>query len=47
MEYEKTKAIFRDVGFNRAITTGVRKLNYYKVAELLLNENARRVFSAL
>lgn len=47
LEFEKTKSTFRDVGFNRSITTGVRKINYYRLAEILFNDNARKVFHAI
>ena len=47
LEYDKTKNEFRDVGFSRSITSGLRKLNYYRLGEIIFNENARTVFSSL
>ena len=35
------------MGFSRSITSGLRKLNYYRLGEIIFNENARTVFSSL
>jgi hypothetical protein len=35
------------VGFNRAVSNSARRLNYYKLAEILFNDNARKVFCVM
>jgi hypothetical protein len=45
MEYEKTKEAFLDVEIHRAILTGLRKLHYYRLAEIVFSNKARTLFN--
>lgn len=44
-ELNKTKERFREVEFNRVILDGVRKVLYYRLAEIMFNETTRSIFT--
>jgi predicted nuclease with TOPRIM domain len=46
-ELNKTKERYRDVEFNRIIVQGVKKVLYYRLTEILFNENTRAIFKAV
>ena len=46
-EIEKTRDRYREVEFNSTLINGVKKVCYYRLAEIFFNDNARNVFSAI